>query len=184
MVFYVDFRYWRLLRNSENLIRNWKSWEFNCISYRFFIKVLIKPLPTFTVTIFYKVLWLHCDFLHTETFRNCCYQIPLCYRKEFNFSCISFNGITVYKSSVSYSNNLKCIQISAIMAYFSMFLLTCVIQIWNIIFVQSVQGMRKWVFKRTSSSPFLRDHPALRRQRKCWRSVIPSRQFLYMHTYL
>jgi hypothetical protein len=31
---------------------------------------------------------------------------------------------------------------------------------------------------------FLRDYPALPRQRECCRSVIPSRQFLYMHTFI
>jgi hypothetical protein len=48
--------------------------------------------------------------------------------------------------------------------------------------VQCGQGTRKWGFKRMSS-PFLCDYPAFPRQWKCWRSVIPSRQFLYMHTF-
>jgi hypothetical protein len=48
--------------------------------------------------------------------------------------------------------------------------------------MQCVQGTRKRGFKWTSSSPYLRDHPALPRQWKCCRSVIPSGQFLYMHT--
>jgi hypothetical protein len=50
--------------------------------------------------------------------------------------------------------------------------------------VQGVHVTRKWGFKWRSRSTFLRDYPAFPRQRKCWRSVIPSRQFLYMHTFI
>jgi hypothetical protein len=50
--------------------------------------------------------------------------------------------------------------------------------------IQGVQSWRKRGFKRTSSSLFLRDHPALPRQRKCCRLVIPSCQFLYRHTFI